>query len=38
MNKLTYVSPELELISFAATDIITLSNPGDGNHDDDATT
>ena len=37
MNKLTYVSPELELISFAATDIITLSNPGD-DHDPDATT
>ena len=25
MNKLTYASPELELISFAAADIITTS-------------
>lgn len=39
MNKLTYASPELELISFAAADIITTSvDDGGDDHDPDATT
>ena len=31
MKKLSYNTPELELISFASTDIITLSNPDEDN-------
>ena len=37
MKKLCYNTPELELISFASSDIITASNPGDGNYDDGGT-
>ena len=34
MQKLTYTTPEIELVRFAVEDIITLSNPDDGNYDD----
>jgi len=39
MKKQTYTTPELELVTFAASDIITLSNPegdneGSGSMDD----
>ena len=37
MKKLCYNTPELELISFASSDIITASNPEDGNYDDGGT-
>ena len=37
MKKLSYNTPELELISFASSDIITTSNLGSGDYDDGAT-